>query len=182
VATRQPGQWDSKSQQSQEIFLFFEMFRPALGPTQPPVPWVSGTLLTQGQHPEHEVEHSLWCWGSECTKLHVYSPTDLNGVQRDNFAVTLHVWHSSRNSKWPKTSIRLVFTSTRNMQLPGLSHMLLYFISGLSVMPHDSSHIVTIQKVVSGYQTPPLLKIASFPNLPHSFSLYINVTCFPLNN
>jgi hypothetical protein len=40
------------------IFLFFIMFRPALGPTQPPIQWVSGALRVGVKQPGRETDHS----------------------------------------------------------------------------------------------------------------------------
>jgi hypothetical protein len=41
------------------MFIFSETSRPALGPTQPPVQWLLGTLLQVLNRPECNAEHSL---------------------------------------------------------------------------------------------------------------------------
>jgi len=39
------------------IFLFTDVFRPALGPIQPAVQWVPGTLSLQVERPGREADH-----------------------------------------------------------------------------------------------------------------------------
>jgi hypothetical protein len=46
------------SRQEQEIFLFSIMFRPALGPTQPPIQWISGALSPGVERLGREPDHS----------------------------------------------------------------------------------------------------------------------------
>jgi hypothetical protein len=46
------------SRHGQEGFLFSTASRPALGPTQPPIQWVPGTLSPGGKWPGHEADHS----------------------------------------------------------------------------------------------------------------------------
>jgi hypothetical protein len=41
------------------IFLFTTAFRPALGPTQSPIQWVTGTLSLGVKRQEREADHSL---------------------------------------------------------------------------------------------------------------------------
>jgi hypothetical protein len=43
--------------QEQEIFLYFTVSRPALGPTQPPVRWAPGALSPRVKRPGHEADH-----------------------------------------------------------------------------------------------------------------------------
>jgi hypothetical protein len=40
------------------IFLFTTAFRPALGPTQPPIQWVPAALSFRLKWPDREVDHS----------------------------------------------------------------------------------------------------------------------------
>jgi hypothetical protein len=40
------------------IFLFTAVSRPALGPTQPPIQWVTGALSVWVNWPGHEADHS----------------------------------------------------------------------------------------------------------------------------
>jgi hypothetical protein len=39
-------------------FLFFTVFRPVLGPTQPPIQWVPGALSPGAKRPGREPDHS----------------------------------------------------------------------------------------------------------------------------
>jgi hypothetical protein len=41
-----------------EIFLFTTVFKLVLGPTQPPIQWVQGTLSLGVKRPEREADHS----------------------------------------------------------------------------------------------------------------------------
>jgi hypothetical protein len=47
-----------ESRQELQIFLFTTAFRPALGPTQPPVQWVRGVLSLGAKRPGSETKHS----------------------------------------------------------------------------------------------------------------------------
>jgi hypothetical protein len=47
-----------ESVQGLGIFLFTAAFRPALGPTQPPVQWVPGALSLVVKRPGREADHS----------------------------------------------------------------------------------------------------------------------------
>jgi hypothetical protein len=49
-----PG-FDSRND---EIFLFSTPSRPALGPTQPPIQWVSGAISSEVKQPGREADHS----------------------------------------------------------------------------------------------------------------------------
>jgi hypothetical protein len=51
----QPGIY---SQLRRDILLFSTAFRPSLGPTQPPVQWVSGALSSRIKEPGREADHS----------------------------------------------------------------------------------------------------------------------------
>jgi hypothetical protein len=50
--------WGLKSQQGLGIFLFTTTSRLALGPTQPPIQWVSGALSLEEKWPGCEADHS----------------------------------------------------------------------------------------------------------------------------
>jgi hypothetical protein len=81
-ARQQPGWPGFDPQQGQEIFLFSTAFRPALGPTHPPIQWVLGELSMEVK----------WGWGMELTahlhlvprsrmaELYFHSPIRLHGV------------------------------------------------------------------------------------------------------
>jgi hypothetical protein len=59
IATRlRAGRPGFDSQQDLEIFLFPTVSRTALGPTQPPVPWVPGALSLGVKRPGREANHS----------------------------------------------------------------------------------------------------------------------------
>jgi len=47
-----------ESRQGLGIFLFTIVSRPVLGPTQPPIQWVPGTLSLEVKWPGHEADHS----------------------------------------------------------------------------------------------------------------------------
>jgi hypothetical protein len=47
-----------ESRQGLGIYLFTTASRPALGPTQPPVQWVTGALSLEIKRPERETDHS----------------------------------------------------------------------------------------------------------------------------
>jgi hypothetical protein len=46
-----------ESRQGLGIFLFTTASRPALGLTQPPIQWVTGTLFLRVKRPEREADH-----------------------------------------------------------------------------------------------------------------------------
>jgi hypothetical protein len=48
-----------ESRQRLGIFIFTTTYRPALGPTQPPIQWLSGALSLGVKWPVHEADHSL---------------------------------------------------------------------------------------------------------------------------
>jgi len=64
------------------IFLFTTASRPALGPTQPPIQWVPGSLSLGKQRPGHEADHSPPSYAEikECVELYLHSPVRLHGV------------------------------------------------------------------------------------------------------
>jgi hypothetical protein len=45
------------SQQGKDIFLFSIMFSLVLGPTQPPLKWVSGAVAPHIKRPKREADH-----------------------------------------------------------------------------------------------------------------------------
>jgi hypothetical protein len=47
-----------ESRQGLGIFLFATASRPALGPTQPPIKWVTGSLSLREKRPGREADHS----------------------------------------------------------------------------------------------------------------------------
>jgi hypothetical protein len=50
--------WKSlESQGGDEIFLFSTAYRPALGPTQPPIQWVPGALSSAMKRLRNEADH-----------------------------------------------------------------------------------------------------------------------------
>jgi hypothetical protein len=50
--------WGFESRQGLRIFLFTTASRPALGPTQPPMQWVTGSLSLVVKGPERGADHS----------------------------------------------------------------------------------------------------------------------------
>jgi hypothetical protein len=58
------------------IFLFATMSRVVVGPTQPPIQWVSGALSLGVKWAGHEADHSLPSIANikECVELYLYSP------------------------------------------------------------------------------------------------------------
>jgi hypothetical protein len=46
------------SRKGQEIFLYSTVCRPTLGPTQPPIKWVPGSLFPGVKGLGHEADHS----------------------------------------------------------------------------------------------------------------------------
>jgi hypothetical protein len=85
IATRLlAGQSRVQARYGQETLLFSKTARPALGPTQPPIHWISGV----GQ-PEHEVSRSSPStakvkneWSYNSTR-----PIYLHDMDRDNFTL-----------------------------------------------------------------------------------------------
>jgi hypothetical protein len=55
---------------------------PALEPTQPPIQWVSGTLLLGVNRPEREADHSpsSSVEVKECVELYIHSPIRFHGA------------------------------------------------------------------------------------------------------
>jgi hypothetical protein len=64
------------SQRGLGIFLFSTAFRPALGPTQPPIQWVPGALSLGVKRPGSVADHSLPSSAEvkECMELHLHFP------------------------------------------------------------------------------------------------------------
>jgi hypothetical protein len=58
------------------IFLFDTMSRPALGPTEPPIQWVLGTLSLGVKGPGREADYSPPSSAEvkECVELYLHSP------------------------------------------------------------------------------------------------------------
>jgi hypothetical protein len=85
------------------IFLFTTASRPALGPTQPPIQWVPGTLSLGVKRRGSEADHSPPSSAEvrECVELYLHSPNTLSyrGAQskhRDNF--TFYISANLRNN------------------------------------------------------------------------------------
>jgi hypothetical protein len=53
------------------IFLFATVFRPALGPSRPPIQWIPGVLSPELKRPGREDDHSP---PKECVELYLQSP------------------------------------------------------------------------------------------------------------
>jgi hypothetical protein len=77
------------------IFLFTTVSRTALGPTQPPIQWVSGALSLGVKRPGREADHSSPSSAQvkECVEiyLHSFNTPSWRGAQlkyRDNFTFT----------------------------------------------------------------------------------------------
>jgi hypothetical protein len=62
--------------------LFTTMSRMALGPTQPPIQWVSGAFSLGAKRPEREADHSHPSSAEvkKCVELYLRSPIRLHGV------------------------------------------------------------------------------------------------------
>jgi hypothetical protein len=75
------------------IFLFTTAYRPALGPTQPPIQCVPGALFLGVKQPGREADHSTPSSAEvkECVELYLHSSVQIHGVvlsskkHRDNF-------------------------------------------------------------------------------------------------
>jgi hypothetical protein len=65
-----------------EIFLFTTASRPALGPTQPPKKWVSGSLSLGVKRPGREADRSPPSSAEvkECVEIYHHSPIRLHGM------------------------------------------------------------------------------------------------------
>jgi hypothetical protein len=86
-----------RSQQGLGIFLFATTSRPVLGPSQPPIQWVPGTLFLGLKQSRHEADHSpppsaeiknAWSYTS------IPSVPSLHGSQlkhRNNFTLTFYL-------------------------------------------------------------------------------------------
>jgi hypothetical protein len=64
------------------IFLFDTVSRPTLGPTQPHILWVSGTLSLGVKLPRREANHPPPSSAKvkECVELYLHSPVRVNVV------------------------------------------------------------------------------------------------------
>jgi hypothetical protein len=71
-----------ESRQGLESFLSTTASRPALGPTQSPIQWLSGAVSLGIERPESDAEHSPPSSAEvkECVELYLHSPTSLHGV------------------------------------------------------------------------------------------------------
>jgi hypothetical protein len=65
-----------------EIFLFTTASRTDLGPTQPPIQWVPGTLSLEVKRPGREADHSPPSSAEvkECVERYLHSPIRLHGL------------------------------------------------------------------------------------------------------
>jgi hypothetical protein len=70
------------SRRGLEIFLFTTTSRTALGPTQPPIQWVTGAPSTGVKRPGRDADHSPPSSAEvkECVDLYLHSPIRLHGV------------------------------------------------------------------------------------------------------
>jgi hypothetical protein len=82
------------------------MSRMALGPTQPPIQWVSWALSLGVKQPGHEADHSPPCsaevknvWHYTSTPQYIFMVWYLV-KHRDNFTFTLLYPSTSRSPKW----------------------------------------------------------------------------------
>jgi len=85
------------------IFLFTTASRPALGPTQPPIQWVTGTLSLGVKRPGREGDHSppssaeiKNAWSYTSTPPYVFMVWYLV-KHRDNFTFTFSLLQSCIN-------------------------------------------------------------------------------------
>jgi hypothetical protein len=70
------GGWQEfDSRQGQENFLLSTAYRPALGPTQPPIQWVPEAVSSGVNWPVSEADHSLPTSGE--VQLYLHSPIRL---------------------------------------------------------------------------------------------------------
>jgi hypothetical protein len=84
------------SRQEQNIFLLASVYRPALGPTQPPIQLVPGALSPVVKRPGRQTDHSPPSsaeakkeWSYDSTSPYVYIAWCLMST-RDNFTFYLH--------------------------------------------------------------------------------------------
>jgi hypothetical protein len=70
------------SRRGMGIYLFTTASSPALGPTQPPIQWVTGDLSPAVKRPEREADHSPPSSAEVkgCLALYLHSPIRLHGV------------------------------------------------------------------------------------------------------
>jgi hypothetical protein len=75
--------WRGAQLKAQGLYLYFTaVSRPALGPTQPPMQWVQGTLSLGVKRPGREADHSPPSSADvkEWVELYFYSPVRLHGM------------------------------------------------------------------------------------------------------
>jgi hypothetical protein len=96
------------------IFLFITASRTALGPTQPPIQWVPGSLSLGVKRPGREADHSPPSSADvkDWVELHIHSPNtpSWRGAQlkhRDKF--TFYLLHSFCNLLWTMDRIESGF-------------------------------------------------------------------------
>jgi hypothetical protein len=65
------------------VFLFTTASRTALGPTQPPIQYVPGSLSLRLKWQECEADQ-IYCWDQECVELYLHSPIRSVKKHRDN--------------------------------------------------------------------------------------------------
>jgi hypothetical protein len=77
------------------IFLFANVSRTALEPTQPPIQWAPGTLSLEVKRPGREADHSPPSSAEvkECVELYSHSPNTLHGVVLSYSTGTLPLIH-----------------------------------------------------------------------------------------
>ena len=75
------------SLERQEVFLFSKTSRPAMGPTQLPIHWMSGALILRLKQHDLKVDHSPPCAEVKNEWRYTFTPPiHLQGVDRDNFS------------------------------------------------------------------------------------------------
>jgi hypothetical protein len=87
------------------IFLFTTASKPALGPAQPPVRWVTGTLSLGVKRPGRDADHSPLSSAEvkELVELYFHSPNtpswhDAQLKHRDNFTFTFILSEMGKNN------------------------------------------------------------------------------------
>jgi hypothetical protein len=88
-------------------FLFTTTFRPALGPTQPPIQWAPGALPLGVKRPGRDVDHSP-PFSAKVENALSYTSTsplwrDAQLKHRDNFTLPFYFYKSFENDIWLNT-------------------------------------------------------------------------------